>query len=177
MIVGAAIASGRLSFCCDHRRQAAGWISAQLARWYGAQKKLGHRPSEVGNLQYQMFGSQAKPAVKTKAHETKWLFKFFVDEFLPRHAVHLRKGRELLTTASYLFQWDTFLDRQPDVLDEGACASLQELSLMHLVSLEAADVARKPKHHLFLHMTERTHPYFLFLVLLLHCFSFSPSTS
>ena len=142
-----------LRFC---RLQAAGWISAQLATWYSEQRQAGHKPSEVNLIQHQMFGSNKKPVIKTKGHETIWLFRFFAQRFLPEHAASLAQGRQLLACAAKLYEWSEFLDKQPDCPSRCACGYLETLCIQHLVLLKPAGIKAMPKHHLFWHMTERT---------------------
>ena len=146
-------ASGYVRFSLP---QAAACITARLSRWYAQQRQLGHHPSEVGHLQAAMFGTKKKPYVKTKAHETIWLFRFFVERFLPEECGSLEKGVELLKCARYLHQWNTYLDGQPDTLTRESCDRLEELYMLHVIELEPAGVKPKPKHHLCWHMTERS---------------------
>eukprot|EP00959_Pyramimonas_sp_CCMP1952_P304434 6371216-Pyramimonas_sp.AAC.1 len=67
--------------------------------------------------------------------------------FLPEERGAIDKGVELPKCSRYLYQWNDYLDGQPDVLTRESCDRLEELALLHVISLSRAGVGAKQKHH------------------------------
>eukprot|EP00959_Pyramimonas_sp_CCMP1952_P085282 1783180-Pyramimonas_sp.AAC.1 len=131
-------------------------MSAVLQTWYDSESLLGNSITRVPHLSSNMFGTKAKQVIKLKGAETFCLFKFFASEFLPQNRANLDRGVELAHCASYLHDFQVYLDSLSDAPSPAECRALEGMCLGHLIRLRAADIDPKPKRHLFWHFARRT---------------------
>eukprot|EP00959_Pyramimonas_sp_CCMP1952_P446282 9343909-Pyramimonas_sp.AAC.1 len=67
----------------ERQSTAAERLRSEMGQWFSAQRLLGHQPPFLDAFTLSMFGSADKPTVKTKGHESKWIFKWCVEDALP----------------------------------------------------------------------------------------------
>lgn len=127
-------------------------LNAWLHEWYATERDRGASLSEIGELTLGMLG---KDGFKAKGAESVGCFRFCCNALLPVWADRIHKGRELHACALSLLQWKELLAMQPDVVPDAVCEQLRDWCIKHLVQLDLAEIACKPKHHAFFHMTIR----------------------
>eukprot|EP00959_Pyramimonas_sp_CCMP1952_P039973 835935-Pyramimonas_sp.AAC.1 len=80
-------------------------LTAELDGYFSSQRLLGNNPEVIDCLSMSMF----KEKLKTKAGEARWLFRWCVEEGLPKFHGSLKRGQKLLECAQALGEWDKYL--------------------------------------------------------------------
>ena len=93
--------------------------------------------------------------LKTKAAETGHLMRFALHE-LAQHGDEIPCKEELRVAGVALEAYMELLRRSPIALSEEQMQQLVDLAQRHLVNLERAFVNYVPKHHQFVHLTDRS---------------------
>jgi len=112
--------------------------------------------TEVKQLTLGMFGSSKRIAIKIKAKEGEGITEFITHRFLDSVARRMPVVSHLRECGSSILRYLQLCREAPGMPAPRTMQTLFDLGMSHLRSAHAAGIPFGPKHHLFVHMLNRT---------------------
>eukprot|EP00959_Pyramimonas_sp_CCMP1952_P011816 249055-Pyramimonas_sp.AAC.1 len=92
--------------------------------------------------------------MKYKAHQTYCLMLFALDRLM--HCPTATHCEDLVRAGEAMVEFMDTIKAAPMRVPEQTCQRLYELMMIHLVRSGAAGLSFVPKHHFYMHLTDRT---------------------
>ena len=141
----------------DRLQQSVSLMRARLFVFYDEWdlQHPGKSVCRLTNLTTQMLGDKDKPRLHAKAAEAAGILPFCVAE-LAQRAADTEKGRLLQAAGAAVCEFLELLRAEPVKLSVTVAQKLLDLAVRHVTLAARADIALKPKHHLFIHLAQRS---------------------
>lgn len=133
------------------------FLRAELWTWYAARERECPKikMSKLNNITEKMLGTKAKPLLKAKADESKWLL-FFGMDMLVKYPMHSDpQSAPLKAAGSALVEYFRIMECNGRNFSDDTMHAFRAHCHAHLRYAKDAGILYTPKHHLMVHLTHR----------------------